>query len=99
VAVLHIKQVRHLNLYFLELDKCREQKDSLLSIVYDFHALTLSQANTINKQGEQILTLNDIIATNGVILTNTKKELSKEKNKRTYILLAAFALGAIIIAQ
>ena len=97
--MLHIKQIRYLNVYFSKLDECKEQRDSLLSIVYDFHALVESQNNTITLQGDQIITLNDIIETNGVILTNTKKELKKERNKRTFILMAAFVVAGIIIAK
>lgn len=99
VAVLHIKQIRYLNVYFLELDKCQEVRDSLLSIVYDFHALSTSQKATITSLEKQTQTLKDIISINGQVLSSTEKELKAVKRKKTFILIAAGVVGSVILLK
>lgn len=101
VGILSIEQVRTLNKTFVDLDECREMKDSLHSQIKTYDKLTMEQGHVITSQDKEIKLKQNIITEQQKILAIDEKMSNKMQQQIVWLKAQRIALsvGIIVLAS
>lgn len=99
VVVIHIRQVRLLNVHFSRMDECRETNKELEKAFEALMQADKAQNKVVVDLKFEVADLRAALTKQDRVINLQQKQVKAEKRKRTIAFMAAIVLGGIAIIK
>lgn len=99
VVVIHIRQVRLLNVHFSRMDECRETNQELEKAFEALMQADRAQNKVVVDLKFEVADLRAALTKQDQVINLQQKQVKAEKRKRTIAFIAAIVLGGIAIIK